>query len=124
MAHHKYLFLAKQILANPDQPKISSVFNRHKPMTSFVKPSSWLEKGIQLKKVNNINLFKITDELSDRMQELVDKKTADSLTPEEEAELEAIGELVIIVTYINGMIANEARESNEPENRDMGIDRN
>jgi hypothetical protein len=106
------------------QPKISSVFNRHKPMTLLVKPSSWLEKGIQLKKVNNINLFKITDELSDRMQELVDKKTADSQTPEEEAELEAIGELVIIVTYINGMIANEARESNEPGNRDMGIDRN
>ncbi|MEH2080933.1 MAG: hypothetical protein V7K89_13310 [Nostoc sp.] len=89
-----------------------------------IKPSSWLEKGIQLEKVSNINLFKITDELSDRMQELVDKKTVDSQTLEEAAELEAIGELVIIVTYINGMIANEARESNETENRDMGIDRN
>ncbi|WP_322663034.1 hypothetical protein [Dendronalium sp. ChiSLP03b] len=104
------------------QPTISSVFNRNQPMA--IKPSSWLEKGIQLEKVSNINLFKITDELSDRMQELVDKKTADSQTPEEEAELEAIGELVIIVTYINGMIANEARESNEPGNKDMGIDRN
>lgn len=89
-----------------------------------IKPSFWLEKGIQLEKVNNINLFKITDELSDRMQELVDKKTADSLTPQEAAELEGIGELVIIVTYINGMIANEARESNEIGNRDMGVDRN
>ncbi|MBD2610611.1 MAG: hypothetical protein FWK04_04730 [Nostoc sp. GBBB01] len=89
-----------------------------------IKPSSWLEKGIQLKKVSNINMFKITDELSDRMQELVEKKTANSQTLEEEAELEAIGELVIIVSYINGMIANEAQESNEPGNRDMGIDRN
>jgi len=89
-----------------------------------IRPSFWLEKGIQLKKVSNINMFKITDELSDRMQELVDKKTANSQTPEEEAELQAIGELVIIVSYINGMIANEAQESNEPRNRDMGIDRN
>ncbi|MFN6527057.1 MAG: hypothetical protein RMY32_009610 [Nostoc sp. ChiSLP03a] len=89
-----------------------------------IKPSSWLEKGIKIEKVSNINLFKITDELSNRMQELVDKKTVNSQTPEEEAELEAIGELVIIVTYINGMIANEAQESNDPENRDMGVDRN
>ena len=89
-----------------------------------VKPSSWLENGIQLQKVRNINLFKITDELSDRMQELVDKKTAGGETPEEAAELEAIGELAIIVSYINGMIANEAQESNEPGNRDMGVDRN
>ncbi|WP_392530266.1 hypothetical protein [Nostoc sp. C117] len=107
------------------QLTISSVFNRNQPMAiAVVKPSSWLENGIQLEKVSNINLFKITDELSDRMQELVDKKTANSQTPEEEAELEAIGELVIIVTYINGMIANEAQESNETENRDMGIDKN
>ncbi|MEH1838714.1 MAG: hypothetical protein V7L20_08090 [Nostoc sp.] len=107
------------------QPTISSVFNRNKFMAiAPIKSSSWLEKGIQLEKVSNINLFKITDELSDRMQELVDKKTANSQTPEEAAELEAIGELVIIVTYINGMIANEAQESNEIENSDMGIDRN
>jgi hypothetical protein len=89
-----------------------------------IKPSSWLENGIQLQKVRNINLFKITDELGLRMQELVDKKTAGSQTPEEAAELEAIGELAIIVSYINGMIANEAQRANEAGESDYGPDRN
>ncbi|MFN6486694.1 MULTISPECIES: hypothetical protein [unclassified Nostoc] len=62
--------------------------------------------------------------MSDRMQELVDQKTADSQTPEEAAELEAIGELAIIVSYINGMIANEAQKSNETGNQEEGLDRN
>lgn len=107
------------------EPTISSVFNHNQPMTRLViKPSSWLEQGIQLQKVNKLYLFKITDEMSDRMQELVDKKTADSETPEEAAELEAIGELAIIVSYINGMIANEAQKSNETGNWEEGLDRN
>ncbi|PHJ67946.1 hypothetical protein VF14_01175 [Nostoc linckia z18] len=91
---------------------------------AVAKPSSWLEQGIKLQKVNKLYLFKITDEMSDRMQELVDKKTADSETPEEAAELEAIGELAIIVSYINGMIANEAQKSNETGNQEEGLDRN
>ncbi len=41
------------------------------------------------------------------MQELLDKKKADLLTPEEAAELEAIGELDMIFSYINAMIAAE-----------------
>ncbi|BAY25603.1 hypothetical protein NIES2100_54090 [Calothrix sp. NIES-2100] len=89
-----------------------------------VKPSSWLESGIQIEKVKNIHLFKITDELQARMQELLERKTSDSLTPKEAAEMEAIGELVIIVSYINGMITSEARKSNETGNWEQGIDRN
>ncbi len=70
-----------------------------------VKPSSWLTTGIRVEKVNNLNLFKFTKELGARMQELLDKKKADLLTPEEAAELEAIGELDVIFSYINAMIA-------------------
>lgn len=69
-----------------------------------IRPSSWLTTGIQLEKVKNFNLFKFTQELGDRMQELLEKKKADSLTPEEAAELEGIGELDTIFTYINAMI--------------------
>ncbi|MEA5502468.1 hypothetical protein VB735_04970, partial [Halotia wernerae UHCC 0503] len=99
--------------------------SRHKPMTPIVvKPSSWLANGIQVEKVNNLNLFKLTDELQARMQKLVDKKTADSLTLEEAAEMEAIGELVIIVSYINGMIASEAQKSQVTENWEQGIEKN
>ncbi|WP_017652074.1 hypothetical protein [Fortiea contorta] len=70
------------------------------------KPSSWLTTGIRVEKVNNLNLFKFTDELGLRMQELLDRKKADSLTTEEAAELEAIGELDVIFSYINATIAS------------------
>ncbi|MEH2383191.1 MAG: hypothetical protein V7K27_30620 [Nostoc sp.] len=76
--------------------------------TIVVKPSFWLTTGIRVEKVNNLNLFKFTEELGLRMQELLDRKKADILTTEEAAELEAIGELDVIFSYINAMIASEA----------------
>jgi hypothetical protein len=73
-------------------------------MTNVViKPSSWLVEGIRVERVNNLNLFKFTEKLGLRMQELLDKKKADLLTPEEIAELEAIGELDTIFNYINAI---------------------
>ncbi|MFN6527055.1 hypothetical protein [Nostoc sp. ChiSLP03a] len=75
--------------------------------TVVVKPSSWLTTGIKVEKVNNLNLFKFTDELGLRMQELLDRKKADSLTLEEAFELEAIGELDMIFSYINAVIASQ-----------------
>ncbi|NMG10386.1 hypothetical protein [Brasilonema sp. UFV-L1] len=73
-----------------------------------IKPSSWLTTGIRVEKVNNLNLFKFTEELGSRMQELLDKKKADLLTKEEAAELEAIGELDMIFSYINAMNASQS----------------
>ncbi|ARV62258.1 MULTISPECIES: hypothetical protein [Scytonemataceae] len=73
-----------------------------------IKPSSWLTTGIRVEKVNNLNLFKFTEELGSRMQELLDKKKADLLTPEEAAELEAIGELDMIFSYINAITASQS----------------
>jgi hypothetical protein len=75
--------------------------------TAIVKPSSLVTTGIRVEKVNNLNLFKFTEQLGLRMQELLDKKKADLLTPEEAAELEAIGELDVIFSYINAMIASQ-----------------
>ncbi|MGB6295523.1 MAG: hypothetical protein WBF90_04960 [Rivularia sp. (in: cyanobacteria)] len=78
-------------------------------MTSVViKPSSLLTEGIRVERINNINLFKFTEELGLRMQELLDKKKADLLTPEEAAELEAIGELDTIFSYINAVNASQS----------------
>ncbi|MBW4624238.1 MAG: hypothetical protein KME49_01660 [Brasilonema octagenarum HA4186-MV1] len=73
-----------------------------------IKPSSWLTTGIRVEKVNNLNLFKFTEQLGSRMQELLDKKKADLLTPEEAAELEAIGELDMIFSYINAITASQS----------------
>ena len=78
-------------------------------MTNVViKPSSLLTEGIHFERINNINLFKFTEELGLRMQELLNKKKADLLTPEETAELEAIGELDTIFSYINAVNASQS----------------
>lgn len=79
------------------------------PMTNVViKPSSLLTEGIRVERINNINLFKFTEELGLRMQELLDKKKADLLTPKETAQLEAIGELDTIFSYINAVNASQS----------------
>ncbi|ERT08800.1 hypothetical protein M595_1246 [Lyngbya aestuarii BL J] len=71
---------------------------------TVVKPSALLG-NITIEQIDRINLFKFTDDLQERMQELLDKKKADSLTVEESTELEAIGELDRIFTHINAMLA-------------------
>ncbi|BAZ53127.1 hypothetical protein NIES4103_57990 [Nostoc sp. NIES-4103] len=91
---------------------------------AVIKPSLWLEKGILIEKVNGVNLFKITDELQARMEELVDKKILNYLTPQEAAEIEAIGELIIIITYMNGMIANQVQNSQETETWEQRLEKN
>ena len=67
------------------------------------KPSS-LIGNIKLEQVNQRSLFKFTDELQLRMEELLESKKADNLTPSELAELEAIGELERIFTHMNAML--------------------
>lgn len=73
-------------------------------VTAFNKPSLLIHE-IQLEQVGNWNLFKFSESLQLRMEELLDKKKADQMTPEEMAELEAIGELDRIFTHINAMLA-------------------
>ncbi len=72
---------------------------------TLVKPSKFLPEGICIQRINNLTLFKFTDKLGERMQELLDKHKLDTLTPDEKLELEAIGELDDIFSYINAVIA-------------------
>jgi hypothetical protein len=74
-------------------------------MTTLLKPSTLLPTGLKIQQINNLTLFKFTDNLSDRLQELLDRKKLDLLTPNETLELEAIGELDDIFSYINATIA-------------------
>jgi hypothetical protein len=67
------------------------------------RPSTLLGR-IKVEKVDKFNLFKFTDELQKRMEELLERKKADLLTSEEVIELEAIGELDRIFTHINAML--------------------
>jgi hypothetical protein len=79
-------------------------------MTTLLKPSTLIPKGLRVQQVNNLTLFKFTDELGDRLQTLLDKKKADTLTAEEVIELEAIGELDEIFSYINAVMVARANE--------------
>ncbi len=78
-------------------------------MTTLLKPSSLIPKGLQVQQIDRLTLFKFTDELGDRLQTLLDRNKADTLTPEENLELEAISELDEIFSYINSVIAANAR---------------
>lgn len=69
-----------------------------------ISPKSLLETGIKVEKVDNIRLFKFTDELQSRLEDLLEKNKIGSLTLEEEAELNAIGELDRIFTYLNSLL--------------------
>jgi hypothetical protein len=77
-------------------------------MTTLLRPSALIPKGLRVQQINNLALFKFTDELGDRLQTLLDKKKSDSLTSDETLELGAIGELDEIFSYINAVIAARA----------------
>jgi hypothetical protein len=53
----------------------------------MVQPSTLMSSGIRMSEFGNIYLFRLTDELQSRFEELLEKKKADILTPEEEAEM-------------------------------------
>lgn len=74
----------------------------------MVQPSFWVESGIQMSKVKNLYLFKFSDELQSRLDELSEKKKAELLTSEEEAELAGILELDRIITLLNAKIIAES----------------
>jgi hypothetical protein len=74
-------------------------------MFATVSNPSALIHEIQLEKVGDWNLFKFSETLQLRMENLLEKKKADQITPDEITELEAIGELDRIFTHINAMLA-------------------
>ena len=74
-------------------------------MTTLLKPSTLLPTGLKIQQIDNLTLFKFTDHFSNRLQELLDRKKSDLLTQGETLELEAIGELDDIFSYINATMA-------------------
>jgi hypothetical protein len=74
----------------------------------MVQPSSWVESGIKLSKVRDLNLFKFTDELQARLDDLAERKKSEALTPEEAAELAGILELNQIFTLLNARVIAES----------------
>ncbi|QSJ19332.1 hypothetical protein JYQ62_11770 [Nostoc sp. UHCC 0702] len=75
----------------------------------MVQPSSLISSGIKMSEFGDIYLFKFTDELQSRFEELLEKKKADALTAEEEAEYVGICELERIFTLINAQLATKSK---------------
>ncbi|MBR8839495.1 MAG: hypothetical protein DSM106950_37215 [Stigonema ocellatum SAG 48.90 = DSM 106950] len=73
-------------------------------MTTVIARPSSLLGSIIVEIVDNFRVFKFNDQLQVRMEELLSRKKADLLTPEEVIELEEIGELDRIFTHINAML--------------------
>ena len=83
----------------------------------MVQPSSLIPVGMNIVPSGNVFLFHLTDDLQDRLENLLDRKKADSITNEQIAELESITELSRIFTLINAQIAEKsARCPLKPEN--------
>ena len=74
----------------------------------MVQPSSLIPVGMNIVPLGNVFLFHLTDDLQDRLENLLDRKKADALTNEQIAELEGINELSRIFTLINAQISEKA----------------
>ncbi|MGB3760440.1 MAG: hypothetical protein WBA07_29365 [Rivularia sp. (in: cyanobacteria)] len=73
-------------------------------MTTVIARPSSLLANIKVETIDNLSVFKFNDELQARMEQLLELKKADLLTPEEIIELEEIGELDRIFTHINAIL--------------------
>jgi hypothetical protein len=75
----------------------------------MVHPSSLISSGIEMSQFGDTYLFKFTEELQSRFEELLENKKAEALTPEEEAEYVGISELERIFTLINAQLAAKSK---------------
>ncbi len=75
----------------------------------MVQPSSFMPSGISMSQLGDVYIFKFTDELQSRLEELLDKNKRDGLTLDERAELDGISELSRIFTLINAQLATQAQ---------------
>lgn len=76
----------------------------------MVKPSSWVDADITISKSRQLYLFKFTDKLQHRLDELLTKEQQQRLNPDESAELAGILELNQIFTLLNAKIIAESNE--------------
>ena len=75
---------------------------------TMVQPSSWVAEGVQLVKVRDRHLFKFSDALQSRLDELNQQLKATALTETEAAELAGILELDRIFTLLNAQLIDHS----------------
>ena len=75
---------------------------------TMLQPSSLIPVGMNIIPLGDVFLFHLTDELQDRLENLLEQRKSNVLTNEQTAELEGISELSRIFTLINAQIAEKA----------------
>jgi hypothetical protein len=75
----------------------------------MVKPSSLMSSGIELEPFGDAYLFRFNEQLQARLEELLEKSKAGSLTSDETMEWAGISELSRIFTFINAQLAAKAK---------------
>ncbi|RAM48659.1 MAG: hypothetical protein C6Y22_26815 [Hapalosiphonaceae cyanobacterium JJU2] len=75
----------------------------------MVQPSFFMRSGVRMSLFGDVYIFKFTDELQSRFEELLGKNKQDLLAKEERAELDGISELSRIFTFINAQLAAQAK---------------
>jgi hypothetical protein len=71
---------------------------------TMVKPSSWVTTDVRMEKVRNLYLYKFSETLQNRLDDLNDRLKASQLNDEERAELAGILDLDRIFTFLNAQI--------------------
>jgi hypothetical protein len=74
----------------------------------MVKPSSWVSTGIVMARVSDRYLFKFSETLQNRLDDLNEHLKESGLNEEEKAELAGILELDRIFTLLNTKIISES----------------
>jgi ABC-type protease/lipase transport system fused ATPase/permease subunit len=75
---------------------------------TMVKPSSWVTTDVRLEKVRNLYLYKFSETLQSRLDDLNDRLKVNKLNDEERAELAGILDLDQIFTFLNAQIVAQS----------------
>jgi hypothetical protein len=95
-------YVASKMNLAEDKDKLTLGFS---VMQVVISPQSLLETGIIVEKIDDLRLFKFTDDLQDKLEGLLEKNQVAMLTAIEREELESISELDRIFTYLNSLLA-------------------
>lgn len=74
----------------------------------MIQPSSFIDAGIQIKPVRGLLLFKFSEDLQARLEDLNEEQRESELSPDEEVELTGLLELDRIFTLLNAKIIAES----------------
>lgn len=74
----------------------------------MIQPSSFIDAGIQIQPVRGLFLFKFSEDLQERLENLNEKQRESQLSSDETLELTGILELDRIFTLLNAKIIAES----------------